>query len=141
MGKKSPPLYLCEKWSEAKFRQTLKSALRASTQHWPPIAERLKMVERKVETGELFKNGRKKYKTQHQCEQCLNWFDKVRNKRGNLKPGVEVDHIVAIGGFSDDITKWNEDLARMYKNAFCTVDQLQCLCFDCHKTKTLEERK
>lgn len=42
---------------------------------------------------------------------------------------LEVDHIIEVGPFTGDIGAY---AAKMY----CSIDNLQALCFSCHKKKT-----
>lgn len=61
----------------------------------------------------------------HTCEKCGKLYDKRE---------VQVDHIHPVGGFRGD---WNAYVS----NLFCGAHNLQVLCIDCHKKKTLGERK
>lgn len=53
-----------------------------------------------------------------------------------MQKEVVVDHIVPCGTFLGP-----KDFVTFVPNLFCSRDNLQILCKDCHKIKTLEERK
>jgi len=128
-------MYTCPSITEAKFRATRKGEARKLWLRWPPRAQALKNARRKVPIG-VFKNKNIKYGFEHMCAECLLWFPQE-----NGKPTVEVDHDVAVGGFSDDITKWGEDLGQIYQRLLVGVEDLTILCVTCHATKTKKERK
>lgn len=140
MGRKSAPLYLCSKMSEAKFRQMLKADTRKIwLTRWPPRAECLKNAERRVQI-DTYKNGNPKMGKEHQCASCREWFPQERNSKGTLKPHVEVNHKITVGGFSDDIHNWHNDIASIYKRLLVSVEDLECLCKVCHQQVTNSER-
>lgn len=108
--------------------------------YWPPKNNVIKRVEKKIAIGK-HKNGRIKYKKEHQCEECLQWFPETLNGKGKLTPDVHIDHQIPVGGFSEDITKWAEDLAKMYQRTFVTEEHLKALCVECHQKKTNKENE
>ena len=99
---------------------------------WPPRAAALKAARRQVEVGK-FKNGSPKMGFEHECAICHKWFPQEKGK-----PTVEVDHLEEVGGWSDDITKWGEDLGKMYQRSLVGVEGLRVLCKPCHKLRTKE---
>jgi hypothetical protein len=52
------------------------------------------------------------------------------------KSKVEVDHIAQAG----KLTSY-EDLPGFVERLFCSFDNFQCLCSECHSIKTLADRK
>lgn len=112
--------------SEAQFRGWILSALRSLTRRWKPAADAWKINTRPNTSGK----GR--HRIEHQCAMCLKWFPK-KTKKSNI--GVELDHIIPIGGLSslDKLKQW-------VLNAFVETDGYQKLCVNCHLKKTNEER-
>ena len=51
---------------------------------------------------------------------------------------IEVDHIEPVGKLFD----WppNESFLKWLRRLFCDVDNLQCLCKNCHKDKSRQEK-
>ena len=57
-----------------------------------------------------------------------------------VRKEVQLDHrdpVVPLGTSAEEMS-WDEIIDRMFK---CPVDNLQCLCKECHTKKTNEERK
>lgn len=69
-----------------------------------------------------YENGKIKLKWYWTCQKC-----QMESRDKSL---FEVDHIKEIGTFTGD---WNITIERMY----CEAEDLQLLCIDCHKKKTL----
>ena len=70
------------------------------------------------------------------CSQC---GGKAKAQRSKFYPQAHVDHIdpvVPIGTSFDDMS-WDHFIERL----FCEASNLQVLCADCHKTKTLAENR
>jgi len=128
-------MYTCPSITEAKFRATRKGEARKLWLRWPPRAQALKNARRRVQV-DTFKNGKPKMGFEHRCADCHEWFPQESGK-----PTVEVDHNEAVGGFSDDITKWGEELGQIYQRLLVGVEDLTILCHDCHAKKTAKERK
>lgn len=97
------------------------NVLRRGTTTWKGRSECLRRARKSVWDGEFLKNGRKKFKFHWQCAKCLKWFKESSD--------LEVDHIVEVGPYQGDLHKYAE---RMY----CSVDNLQALCSECHLKKT-----
>lgn len=120
---------VCEaypEWTESKFQSFIKSILRSGSQRWPPKYKVLNEAKRgkqvNIESGRIAEH--------YCCASC-----------GVLFPAksVVVDHIepvVATSGF----TNWDDVVQRM----FCSAENLQVLCKECHRQKSKienEERK
>ena len=114
MGKKTPPHPEYPKWTEARYKQFIRSGLRKLWQRWPPRHDKLKNNRVKVEG--------KKHKYEIQCEHCKEWFPQTY---------IDVDHIIPAGS-SDD---WNAFIDRL----FVGEDKLALVCRPCHKIKSKSE--
>jgi 5-methylcytosine-specific restriction endonuclease McrA len=107
-------------WTEAKYWQFIRSALRQATMRYPVIQNFKKKGRRSV-TG-------KRHKYEYQCVECKKWF---------MDKEISVDHIVPAGSL-----KTYDDLPGFVERLFCEEDNLQILCKDnCHQAKTNKERK
>ena len=107
-------------WTEAKYWQFIRSALRQATMRYPVIQNFKKKGLRSV-TG-------KRHKFEYQCVECKKWF---------MDKEISVDHIVPAGSL-----KTYDDLPGFVERLFCEEDNLQILCKDkCHQAKTNKERK
>lgn len=107
--------------TRAGFFGWIRSALRARSRYWKPVAEAKKRAKRKY-TG-----TNKRQKFEYQCNECKNWFPDKE---------IHVDHIVPAGQLNSF-----DDLPGFVQRLFCEVDGLQCLCKTCHDRKTLDERR
>lgn len=56
---------------------------------------------------------------------------------GSTREVIKVDHIKAIGKQPREMAEFGAWLERL----FCPVTNLMCVCADCHKKKSAEERK
>lgn len=97
----------------------LRSGLRRLWMRWPARSEAIKMARIAVEG--------KRHRFEVPCAKC--------GKLHKIKD-VQVDHKIQCGSLKD----W-EDIEPFTRNLFCAVEGLQCLCKECHKVKTKEERK
>lgn len=73
-----------------------------------------------------YKGANKRQKWEYKCSQDKKWW---------MLKEVVVDHIVPSGSFLGPA-----DFATFVPNLFCSRDNLQILCKECHKIKTAEER-
>lgn len=90
--------------------------LRHGSVKWDTRKKALKRARKQVQES----SGKKKF--HWQCAKCLKWFrDQAQ---------MEVDHIVEVGPFEGS---WDHFIPRLY----CELDNLQVLCVDCHKLKTV----
>lgn len=119
MARKTPPCSRYPEWSEAKFWSFVRSGLRAQHIKWPPAQNVMKQGRRKVEG--------KKWKFEHQCEMCKEWFPERE---------IEKDHITPTGSL-----KCLEDLAGFVDRMFVSEEGYRKLCKGCHRIVTNEERK
>ena len=101
------------RWTEARYRQFVRTALRNATVKWGPKHDALESASRPTTSRD--KRRRKDY----QCAICGLWWP---------PKGVQVDHIVPVGSCED----WNAFIERM----FCEEDGLRVLCLECHKNET-----
>lgn len=106
-------------WTEARYFQFIRAALRAAFSRYPVRFQVKKMAERKV-TGQ-------RHKYEYKCAECKKWY---------MSKQVHIDHIKPCGSL-----KTYKDLPKFVETLFCEADNLQVLCTDCHKKKTAEERK
>lgn len=120
------------KWTEARFRSFIISALRSATKRWGP-------------KGQARKNARTS-RGVYVCACCgkqmgaTAWREyKSGEKKGKPKKVNDaiVDHIVPVIDPLVGFTTWDEYIERM----FCEVDNLQVICHDCHEIKCNEERE
>lgn len=96
------------------------NSLRQGTITWAGRKECLDRHRKQVVEG-THKNGKPKLKYYWPCLKCGNWFREEKQ--------IEVDHIKEIGGFRGS---WDDIINVMYNSA-----NLQPLCIDCHKEKTI----
>ena len=108
------------RWTEARFRSFVTSALRGAFRRWPVKFDVLKAAS----TGRKLnpKSGREA--NHYRCGDCGVDFPQKQ---------VQVDHIEPISDWSD----WGKAIERL----FCETDNLQVLCKPCHKVKSAAERK
>ena len=110
------------KWTESQFKSFIKSTLRKASLRWGPIGETLRGA--RVDRGIYLCNG---------CKKEGPLTKKVGDKK--IKNAV-VDHISPIIDPKVGFVGWDSVIERM----FCETDNLQVLCYDCHKEKTQKER-
>ena len=106
-------------WTEARYWQFIRSALRQAYSRYPVKFQVKKEAERTVQGC--------RHKYEYKCAECSGWFT---NKE------IQVDHIEPAGKLSN-----YKDLAGFVKRLFCEADGMQVLCLECHQSKTNAERK
>ena len=106
------------RWTEARYKQFIRAALRQAFMRWPVKADVMKAARRPAE------NRSARTKWEYLCSSCDNWF---------LGSEVQVDHKVPCGSI--------DDLNVFVGRLFCEVDGLQVECKGCHRVKTAAERK
>lgn len=111
------------RWTKARYNSFVAAVLRSGSRRWPPKYEALAeaFTSRKVnkKSGKLAKHYR--------CSDC---------EKEYTSTNVQIDHIdpvVPVTGF----TTWDSFIERL----FCEKEGLQVLCKDCHKKKTVAEKK
>jgi hypothetical protein len=127
MPSKEKP-YCSGTMTEAAFRGWILSALRNLTRKWKPASDALKKGTRAKPV-----NVAGRHRIEHKCADCGVWAPK-KSKTNTF--GIELDHIVPIGGLSSF-----SKLQQWITNAFVEVDGYQKLCTDCHKIKTQREKQ
>lgn len=112
-----------KEWTSGRLHSFIVASLRSGMRRYPPKFEALNKAKRgkKVnpETGRIAEH--------YECNSC---------HMESVKKLVQVDHIEPIVN-SSGFTTWDEYIKRL----FCSVDNLQVLCKECHKIKTNKERK
>lgn len=89
-----------------------KGAMRRASLMWPPISEARKLARRE----------RGKY----ECAACKELFGAKE---------VQIDHIFPVVDIIKGWESWDVYIERL----FCDVDNLACLCKNCHEVKTASE--
>ena len=107
--------------TESAFWSFIRSALRQKSRWWKPVSECKQKAKR------AYKGSNKRQKFEYQCNYCKNWY---------AEKNINVDHIIPAG----TLTCAN-DLPGFVDRLFCEVDNMQCLCTECHNIKTQNERK
>lgn len=119
MPNKTPPHKAYPRWTEAKYFQFIRSALRKLSVRWPPRGEALKLGRRTV-TG-------KRHRFEHLCTICKKWFPQKE---------IDIDHIIPAGKLNS-----HDDLKGFVSRLFCGVGGLRKLCRPCHKAHTKAEKE
>jgi hypothetical protein len=110
-------------WTEAKFRSFIKGNLRRVTQRWAPIPNALKGA--RVRRGVYLCAG---------CNQEVP--ASTHDENGKRVKNVHVDHIEPIIDPAIGWVNWDSTIDRM----FSEKENLQVLCYECHKIKTDKEK-
>ena len=108
-------------WTEARYKSFIKSTLRQATRKWGPIQDCLRKA--RVRRGIYL------------CAECDNEVPATTVVGRKRVKNAIADHIKPIVDPSVGFTTWDECIERM----FCEEDNLQCVCYACHKTKCAEE--
>jgi len=106
--------------TESAFWSFIRSALRQKSRWWKPISQAKAKVKR------AYKGPLKRQKFEYQCAECSQWFPDKK---------INVDHIIPAGTL-----RCANDLPGFVERLFCEIDNLQCLCSDCHNKKTQSEK-
>lgn len=112
------------KWTEARYKSFITSALRAAFRKWPPKFDVLK----KASTERKLNKKTNKLAMHYMCAACSTDFP--------LKE-VQVDHKKPVVDLKKGFVSWDEFVERLY----CEGSNLQVLCKPCHKKKSSKERK
>jgi len=106
------------RWTEARYRQFLRSGLRQLSRKWPPIHD-AKMLARVPYEGP---NKRRKWSSR--CAECRGLFKESE---------TQVDHIDPCGTLTD----LSKDLVSFVERTFCERSgRLQVLCKECHQARS-----
>jgi len=100
------------RWTAARYRQFVVSALRRAWMKYPVKQDALSAARRPAEN----RSGRTKW--EYRCASCGEWF---------LGSEVQVDHIRECAA---------TDLNQFVATLFCERDNLAVLCKGCHQVKT-----
>lgn len=122
-GRPSGPKVRCgNRWTEARFKSFIRSALRGATRKWAPISDCLAAARTK----------RGFYK----CAECEKEVPATKVVGRKRVKNIVVDHIKPIVDPSTGFTTWDDYVESM----FCELDNLQALCLECHLVKCNEEK-
>jgi 5-methylcytosine-specific restriction endonuclease McrA len=112
-----------KRWTEARYTQFIRSALRGAFRRWPPRYDVLRnaFTEARLnpKTGRVAKHYR--------CAECGKDFP---------QKGVQVDHKHPVVDTKKGFVDWNTFIERLLVEA----KKLQVLCKGCHTSKTKAER-
>lgn len=111
------------KWTEGRFRAFVTSVLRAGSRRWEPKYETLNKAKTEKKINE--KTGR--LAQHYRCKKCKQEF---------TAKDVQVDHIKPVVNPSKGFISWDDYIDKL----FCEAKNLQCLCVQCHRKKTQEEK-
>ena len=108
-------------WTEARYTSFVKSALRSASRRWKP----------KNDVKKAARVGRGMY-------QCVGYNREphIVPLTLNKKNNVFVDHLVPIVDPVDGFSTWDD----FVNGLFCEEENLQVMCLECHKQKTLDEK-
>lgn len=109
------------RWTEARYNQFIKSAIRSMSYKWGPRFDALHNAEIGVKINE--KTGRKA--KHYECAICREQFPAKE---------VQVDHVHPIVP-TEGTVDWNI----VIENVLCEIEGLQVLCKECHSKKSKEE--
>lgn len=110
-------------WTEGRLKSFITSTLRGAFRKFPPKYETLK----EAYVG-IRHNGKTKRDGKHyRCAGCSGEFPTSE---------VNVDHIIPVVDPKYGFQGWDVFISRL----FCSKDNLQVLCSNCHDLKTKEER-
>lgn len=125
MANRSPKTRCSGEWTEARYKSFIISALRSKSSRWKPKQQCIS--EARVERG-IYK-----------CDLCgaiggatlppLKGKDKRRKN-------IIADHITPVIDPTVGFVDWNTFIDRL----FCERDGFQAVCWECHTSKTKEER-
>ena len=101
--------------TESQFWGAIRAVLREKSRYWKPISQCRLLARRK------YMGTNKKQKYEYQCSKCKKWFP---------VSAIEVHHIVPVGKLN-----CAEDLPQFVERLFCEIENLQCLCSQCHSKK------
>lgn len=119
MGRVKSYSKIVDGWSEAQYWSAIRSALRSGMRFYPPKIKALN------EAKEVYNGDNKRQKWCYRCNSCGECF---------MQKDVQVDHITPAGSLN-----CFSDLPQFVENLYCSSDNLQVLCKECHKAKTKKE--
>jgi len=111
------------RWTEAQFTSFIKGNLRRITSKWGPIQDCLR--EARVRRGFYI------------CSDCKEEVPaSTRDESGKRVKNVHVDHVVPVIDPDIGWVSWDSTIDRMFSER----DNLQVLCYECHKLKSDDEK-
>lgn len=111
-------------WTPGRLKGFITSTIRAGFRKYPPKYEALK----DAIVGKKENKATGRIATFYKCAKCKKEF---------LQKDVEVDHINPVVCPKEGFTTWDNFVNRL----FCSKENLQVLCVNCHNAKTAKERK
>lgn len=111
-------------WTEARLKAFIQSTLRKAFSRYPPKYKVLK--EACIGKRQNKATGRMAY--HYKCAKCRKVFPSI---------DVQVDHKITAIDIEKGFTSWDDYIARL----FCSSENLQVLCSNCHKQKTKGENE
>ena len=109
-----------KQWTEARYTQFVRSALRAAFRKWPPKF----LVLKKAATEKRINPASGRIAMHYACSTCGKDYPQKQ---------VQVDHIKPV--VPKNFTNWDDFIARLY----CEAKGLQVLCKPCHQIKSKQE--
>lgn len=109
-------------WTEGRKKTFITGTLRGGFRKYPPKYECLKAAY----IGKKINEKTKRLSSHYVCKSC--------NKEYPTSE-VNVDHINPVVNPETGFTTWDEYIDNMY----CSIENLQVLCDECHDIKTREE--
>jgi len=112
-----------KRWTEARYRTFIRSALRSSFRKWPPKFD----VLRNSQTEKRTNSATGRIAMHYMCAVCKKDFPAKQ---------VQVDHIKPVVDLKAGFVSWDEFINRL----LCEAKGLQVLCKPCHNVKSGKER-
>jgi hypothetical protein len=113
----------------APFNQNaaIRGAIRRVFARSPVVREVLMEGRREVPKYNKDSSRSKKDAVQYSCQVCFEWVSSTK---------ISVDHIDPVISIESGFVDWNEFVTRLW----CSKENLQRICDDCHQKKTNNER-
>lgn len=111
-------------WTDGRLKTFIVSALRGAFRRYPTKHEVLKAAF----VGKKVNKKTNRLSAHYVCNGC---------KQEYPTSEVNVDHINPVVSVEDGFTSWDNFIA----NLFCSSEDLQVLCTECHDKKTKQENK
>lgn len=108
-------------WTEGRIKSFITSTIRAGFRRWPP---KFRVLE-KAASGKKINEATGRVAMHYKCASCKGHFP---------SKDVQVDHKKPVVG-PEGFTTWDDFIDRL----FCTEENLQVLCKECHSIKTKKE--
>ncbi len=108
-------------FSESSFWTFIRNSLRRRSMVWKPISICRERAKRP------FTGTSTRQKWEYQCNICKRWFKSTE---------IVVDHIIPVGSLNNA-----QDLPNFVEGLFCEIDNLQCLCKNCHDRKSVIDNR